>query len=433
MPVNTFSEVQRYERGKQTIVLIINLFVLAGFVMEILSFHKIYVPLELLLQVVSCGVYIFTLLLQFIDRKRFYRLSYLLLTYYLIVNIVTYDILFPEFITKLHFLKSEFFSRNLFFIMPLLAIVGFVSSKRHIMIQGVILLAYVTYQLLTNDDEFIKASAANYFLTIIGFCWVGFFLVGANQRFIKGLNESNSKLKEAQQHLVQSEKMASLGTLTAGVAHEINNPLNFINGGIQIIEDVEQDIQTHIPLPEQEKFKVGFGMIRSGYERSIHIVKALMNFSHQGSPVLIQSDITEIIDNTLLFLKSKINADIKVGKVYQFKGIVPVFPSKLHQVILNILDNAIYAVNQNNLPEKRISISTRLEANLLHIVISNNGPTIPEQQMGQIFDPFYTTKDPGQGTGLGLSISYALMAEHKGRLYAKNNEEGVSFIIELPI
>ena len=240
------------------------------------------------------------------------------------------------------------------------------------------------------------------------------------------------ELKATQQHLVQSEKMASLGTLTAGIAHEINNPLNFISGGLGIIEESANGIEGMGEKEIEERKNRALRMAFDGLERATGIVKALMTFSRKGGSKLIESDLHEIIDNTLLFLRSKITVDIEIKKEYQLKNKVPVFQEKMHQVIMNIIDNAIFAVNSHGGRDKSILISTGHAENMAILTITNNGPHIEEHHLSQLFDPFFTTKDPGAGTGLGLSISYNLIAEHEGTLRAENRDNGVSFIIEIP-
>jgi two-component system, NtrC family, sensor kinase len=267
-----------------------------------------------------------------------------------------------------------------------------------------------------------------------------YYLRNLNYRFEQELNKSNKELKNAmdelrqtQQHLIQSEKMASLGTLTAGVAHEINNPLNFINGGINILLDNKKQMHDCLSNDNKERFELAARMINDGYERTSEIVKALMTFSHRGTSRLVYSNINKIIDNTLLFLNSQITGDIEIKKKYQFDGEIPIYPGKIHQVIMNLLDNALYAVKQNIKINKVIEITTYQENHSVIISVENNGDHIPEGKLNQIFDPFYTTKDPGQGTGLGLAISYTLISEHKGKIYAQNLEKGVAFIVELPL
>jgi C4-dicarboxylate-specific signal transduction histidine kinase len=175
------------------------------------------------------------------------------------------------------------------------------------------------------------------------------------------------------------------------------------------------------------------GMVSEGTKRATEIVKALMTFSYRGTPVLKHANINNIIDNTLLFLKINISPDIEIRKKYHLTREIPIYTDKIHQVVMIILDNAIYAVNQRKKKNKKITIATNLDDNLAVITISNNGPAISDEHINQIFDPFFTTKAPDEGAGLGLSICYTLIAEHNGSISVKNDNEGVSFIIGLPV
>jgi two-component system NtrC family sensor kinase len=249
----------------------------------------------------------------------------------------------------------------------------------------------------------------------------------------KELEGTLNELKNTQQQLIQSEKMASLGTLLSGIAHEINNPLNFISGGLHIVSDtiaelkkVENQEDTIGQLKESEK------IIRSGVERSVAIVNSLMTFAYAGEPKLVSYKIVDIIENTLLFIRNKIPKDVDIVKDFKFNKNVDVYPDKLHQVFLNIIDNAAYALHQTKLNPKILKIETDLNDNHIQIKIDNTGEPIPVEIMNKIFDPFFTTKDPGKGTGLGLSICYNLIKEHKGTIQAKNEANGVSFLIRLP-
>lgn len=239
------------------------------------------------------------------------------------------------------------------------------------------------------------------------------------------------ELKATQQQLIQTEKMASLGTLTAGVAHEINNPLNFIAGGLYLIEDIQKEecIQTGVNM---EKFNTAIESIKEGLERATGIVKSLMDFSHWGSPVLVECNIHKIIDNTLQFMSFMSN-DITIVKEYNLKENVFLYPEKIRQVIMYLVDNAIYAINLDTANARRIIISTYAIGDTAVFKISNTGPKIPEKDINQIFDPFFTTKDPGKGKGIGLSICYTLISEHKGVIFAKNEDDAVTFTIEIPM
>jgi len=246
------------------------------------------------------------------------------------------------------------------------------------------------------------------------------------------LEKQKGELQAAQQRLVQSEKMASIGTLTAGVAHEINNPLNFISGGLTILHEVQDRINWEGQEVLKERCQAATKMAFDGLERSAGIIRALMTFSHRGGSKKVESDLNEIIDNTLMFLNSKISDDIQIIKQYNVHEPVAVFPEKMHQVVLNIIDNAIFAVNTTNSSAKKIIISNRMAGGKLILSFANSGPHIAEQHLQQLFDPFFTTKEPGQGTGLGLSICYTLVSEHGGEIEARNIPEGVNFTVTIP-
>jgi len=263
------------------------------------------------------------------------------------------------------------------------------------------------------------------------------FLVIRSYRKIKEKNilleKQKEDLKAAQQRLVQSEKMASIGTLTAGIAHEINNPLNFISGGLNIVRELQEGIDWEGREDDQQRCLTATKMAFDGLDRSVGIVKALMTFSHRGGSKKVETDLNETIDNTLMFLSSKISDDIQIVKKYKLERQVPVFPEKMHQVVMNIIDNAIFAVNMETSRPKIITISTGTEGKKLILSFSNTGPSILEEHLDQLFDPFFTTKDPGQGTGLGLSICYTLVSEHGGEIRAENTRDGVNFTVSLPL
>jgi len=246
------------------------------------------------------------------------------------------------------------------------------------------------------------------------------------------LEKQKEDLKAAQLRLVQSEKMASIGTLTAGIAHEINNPLNFISGGLNILKELQDGIDWEGREEERQRCLQATKMAFDGLDRSVGIVKALMTFSHRGGSKKVKTNLNDTIDNTLMFLSSKIADDIQIIKKYKLAKQGPVFPEKIHQVIMNILDNAIFAVNMKPSRPKAITISTEMKGEDMILSFSNTGPAIAEEHMDQLFDPFFTTKDPGKGTGLGLSICYTLVSEHGGEIRAMNIPEGVNFTITLP-
>ena len=296
---------------------------------------------------------------------------------------------------------------------------------------------------LTLDNQFKDLKIRQKRLTNYGYVALSLlmltivFLVIRSYSKIKEKNilleKQKEDLKAAQQRLVQSEKMVSIGTLTAGIAHEINNPLNFISGGLNIVRELQEGIDWEGREDERQRCLVAIKMASDGLDRSNGIVKALMTFSHRGGSKKVETNLNDIIDNTLMFLSSKISDDIQIIKNYRLERQVPVFPEKMHQVIMNILDNAIFAVNMELSRPKTITISTAIVGDNTILSFSNTGPSIAEEHLDQLFDPFFTTKDPGQGTGLGLSICYTLVSEHGGEIRAENTRDGVNFTVSLPV
>ncbi|NVO11458.1 MAG: PAS domain S-box protein [Bacteroidales bacterium] len=240
------------------------------------------------------------------------------------------------------------------------------------------------------------------------------------------LEEVLKNLQSAQKQLVQAEKMASLGILAAGVAHEINNPLNFINGGIQginnyFIDNLSDHLENVTPL---------INAVNVGVSRAAEIVKSLNRFSRQTESIAESCDIHSIIDNCLVMLSIQIKNRINVVKRFTNDAVTLVAnEGKLYQAILNILSNAIQAIDG----EGSITIATSLVENEIVLTIADSGHGIPKENLSRIFDPFFTTKEPGKGTGLGLSISYQIIKEFSGAIEIQSEvEKGTSVIIKLP-
>lgn len=265
-------------------------------------------------------------------------------------------------------------------------------------------------------------------------------LTNQNQQLTNTLSE----LKAAHARLVQAEKLAALGTLTAGVAHEINNPLNYIAGGIGLLdaelEYVEKQGLENISVEDYgnlvDVVKRALFMMNSGVGKASAIVKSLGVYSYAGKTELKSIEIDSIFDSSLRFLTAKIDGDIVIEKDLKLGRKVPVHLNKMHQVLLNILDNSIFAVKKSE-GKKLIRISTDVaetkSVEYAELRIENSGPQIPEQILKNIFDPFYTTKNVGEGTGLGLSISQTLIKEHKGEIEVVNSAMGVCYIIRIPL
>jgi len=262
-------------------------------------------------------------------------------------------------------------------------------------------------------------------------------------------------LKEAQTQLIQSEKMASLGQLTAGIAHEINNPVSFTRTSSfaldQDLKDIEQLIEKYrdfiqknkLDTKEIEEFEKSIDFefllseinqaiedIKEGTKRTSEIVKGLREFSHIDHEKMEPEDIHQGMDATIGLLKSKFNPKIKITKSYERSiGLINCHIGQLNQVFLNLLINALYAVG----PEGEIIITTSSEGDQVLISIEDNGKGIPEDIVNKIFDPFFTTKKIGEGTGLGLSISHGIIKNHGGTITVKSSiEKGTVFEIRIP-
>lgn len=243
----------------------------------------------------------------------------------------------------------------------------------------------------------------------------------------KELKKTLANLQETQDQLLRAEKMASLGTLTAGVAHEINNPLNYIMGAYVGLENYFDEKGSDEP----EKVDVLLSSIKTGIDRTSNIVKGLNQFSRNNSSFDEDCDVHSIIDNCLVILNNRLKHQCVISKNYTDTDLIVIGNvGKLHQVIINILSNALDAVDENCL----INIETAVVDDKVQIHIVDNGCGIKEENMSKVIDPFYTTKPPGKGTGLGLAISYSIVKEHKGIITIESEiNKGTRVIIELPI
>ncbi|MBW4677990.1 MAG: GAF domain-containing protein [Desmonostoc geniculatum HA4340-LM1] len=297
-------------------------------------------------------------------------------------------------------------------------------------------------------------------------------LLGQTREEANQLAQTLNELRTAQLQIIHSEKMASLGQLVAGVAHEINNPVNFIHGNLEHAHQYTQDLLRCVELyqqyhptaaPEIQEFLKKaeidflfddlpklFQSMKVGTERIREIVSSLRNFSRLDEADFKAANVHEGIDSTLMILQNRLKSStdgptIHVSKDYENLPLIECYPGQLNQVFMNLLSNAIDALEERNAqttPEamaanpSQIRISTSLlNKDWIAIRIADNGLGVDEKTLSRLFDPFFTTKGVGKGTGLGLSISYQIVTDkHKGKIYCQSEPfKGTEFVVELPI
>lgn len=271
----------------------------------------------------------------------------------------------------------------------------------------------------------------------------------------EALKRAYLDLQSAQEQLVQTEKMASLGQLVAGIAHEIKNPLNFIYGNTGFLADYTQKLQEIVDaferlpslssddrlamaeLKERNQYdfiktdlKILIDNFTEGARRINTIVTDLRTFSRMDTDTISEVDLHASLEMSLNLLRNQYKNRIEIHKEYGDIPKIRGYSGKLNQVFMNLLSNAFHAVREKG----DVWIRTRRNGAAVEVEIEDNGVGIPKEHMKRIFEPFFTTKPVGQGTGLGLSISYGIIEQHQGRIEVSSVPlKGSSFVVTLPI
>ena len=284
----------------------------------------------------------------------------------------------------------------------------------------------------------------------VGTVWVG-RPTAELKRAYHEMRAAHEALKRTQQQLLHSEKMASLGQLVAGVAHELNNPISFVLGNVHALSKYSERLRTYLAAMHAHEPEAVLDDMRrklriehlladlpsliegtlEGAQRTADIVHGLKRFSAMDSEERKPVNLVEVIERAIHWVQKGRSAPVEVqwqaGETCTVMGSA----GQLQQVMMNLLQNGFDAVGQREAP--RIVVSLERAGGTVRVTLRDNGPGIPPEHLLRIFDPFFTTKPVGKGTGLGLSISYGIVEQHGGRLSARNAEGGgAEFVLELP-
>ncbi len=276
--------------------------------------------------------------------------------------------------------------------------------------------------------------------------------VGELRKAYHALRQAHDDLKRTQQQLVQSEKMASLGRLVAGVAHELNNPISFILGNVHALRRYADRIESYVAALHEGNSVEACATLRKelridrilsdldplidgtieGAERTRDIVDGLKRFSALDRDENQEFDLAEVIERAVHWITKATRDDFRVSIELAAELRVRGSPGQMQQVVMNLVQNARDASQGQG--GARLSITGERRGGTVSVRFHDNGPGIDEQHLAQIFDPFFTTKPVGQGTGLGLAISYGIVERHGGRLAVSNHPDGgAEFTLTLPL
>jgi len=274
-----------------------------------------------------------------------------------------------------------------------------------------------------DNDMYLLAALADYASIAIVNAQLYGEVRAFNEELERKVRERTKELEEAQAQLVQSEKLASIGELAAGVAHEINNPLGVMLGFTQVILK---------KLPEKDQLRKPLTSIEREGLRCKKIIQGLLDFSRRSTPTLEPVNVNEVTEAAVKLIEHQ----IRIENIKLVKGYAPNLPeiqadsNQLQQVFVNLIINAYHAMPKGG----ELRITTRPLGNKVQIIFADTGMGIPATNLKRIFDPFFTTKEVGKGTGLGLSVSYGIIQEHGGKIEVDSQVGvGTTFVVTLPV
>jgi two-component system sensor histidine kinase HupT/HoxJ len=268
------------------------------------------------------------------------------------------------------------------------------------------------------------------------------------------LREAHDALKLAQQQLLHSEKMASLGRLVAGVAHELNNPISFVLGNVHVLQRYGTRLGRYLEAlhelelpPEMQALRADLRIDRllkdlpslmegtlEGAQRTTDIVNGLKRFSTAGHEEVTQVEINAVVDRAILWVRKGTAPGFDIRWSRSPDCFVTGNAGQLLQVMMNLIQNAYDAANTEREQAPQLDISLQCDQRNVHLRFADNGSGISQDHLSRIFDPFFTTKSVGKGTGLGLSISYGIVEQHGGVLSVENLPQGgACFMLSLPL
>lgn len=234
--------------------------------------------------------------------------------------------------------------------------------------------------------------------------------------------EDVSEIKALTEQLIRADRLAAMGELTAGVAHEVRNPLGIIRASVQLLEDAKGD---------PDRIRQTTDVVKQEIDRLDKVIKALLDFGRPSRPTMMRTDPTEVLRDVLLFTgRFASQADVTIEESFpEDLPQVTADPDQLKQVFLNLVTNAVQAMDE--VKGGTIRLTARREGDYVALSVSDTGPGIPADELSKVFDPFYSTRD--EGTGLGLTIVHRIIDEHGGHIEVESGSEGTTFTVALPI